>query len=164
MNNTLVGLIKSLAAEIRDASKSYTFSSELERDKEITVYAQEIPDTILDDERDDEEKGSYYPLILVALQSVGDDLETAEPAASVALVGLTIGTYGEDGQSWIDLMNLSETIRRHLLSKPIIANGFRLVSNVEMNFIERQPHPYHFGYMSLKYVVPQSTPPQIEWS
>ncbi len=163
MNLSLAGLIKALSNEVRKAASVYKFSSELESDKQVTVYEQEIPDTVLDDERDDEEKGSCYPLVLVALQSVGDDLETTDPAPSVAIIGLTIGTYSEDEDAWIDLMNLSETIRSHLLSMPIIANGFRLVSNAEMNFIERQPHPYHFGYISLKYVVPQPTPPQIEW-
>ena len=163
MNNSLVGLMQALTTEIEQAASIYKFSSELEPDKKVTIYTQEIPDTILDDEKDDEEKGSYYPLILAALQSVGDDLETAEPAPSVAVVGLTIGTYGEDKNAWIDLMNLTETIRAHLLTKPIIAKSFRLVTNIELNFIERQPHPYHFAYITLKYTVLQSVP-HIDWS
>ena len=164
MNLSLVGLIKALSDEVREAASIYKFSSELESDKQVTVYEQEIPDTVLDDEReDDEEKGSYYPLVLVALQSVGDDLETADPAPSVAIIGLTIGTYSEDKDAWIDLMNLTETIRKHILTKNIIADGFRLVSNADINFIERQPHPYHFSYMTLKYTVPQPTPAPMEW-
>ena len=98
------------------------------------------------------------------MQSVDDDLETVQPAATVASVGLTIGVYGENKDAWKDLLNLTSAIRLHLEAKPIIGKKFRLVSSVKADFIERQPHPFHFAYISMGYTMQQPSPPQIEWS
>ena len=154
---TFVDLIKSLSAEVREATIDYKMQSELESDKKISVYEQEIPEEEFD-------SNSYYPLVIVALQSVDDELETIQPAATVASVGLTIGVYGENKDAWKDLLNLTAAIRLHLESKPIIGKKFRLASTVKADFIERQPHPFHFAYVSMGYVMMQPSPPQTEWS
>ena len=153
---TFVKLVEGLADETREAVKGFKMKSELEPDKKVSVYEQEIPEEEFDSD-------SYYPLVIVALQSIDDDLETSQVAPSIATVGLTVGVYGEDKETWKDLLNLSYAIRSWLMTRPIIAKSFRLVSSVDVDYIERQPLPFHFCYVTVKYTVLQIEAPRIEW-
>ena len=167
---TPVELIEQLSLLIRDSVKNYRLLSELETDlatqqlkkvyklKKVSVYEQEIPEEDFNDD-------SYYPLVIVSLQKIQDQIEESEVKPTLMIVGLTIGVYGEDKNSWKDLLNLTETIRSCALLNKMVAKKFRLVEVVDSDFIEKQPYPFHFSYITLIYSTfqPRSTK-TIEWS
>lgn len=136
-------LVKGVAEQIREATKLYKMQAEGQEDKKVSVYEQHIPD---DEFRDD----SYYPLVVVSCQNVED---TAE--GSTATIGLTIGVYGQDKDSWLDLMSIMERIRQRLLLVQKIDDIFRLILPTKFETIENQPYPYWFGYGTLVYQIPE---------
>ena len=161
---TPVELVEQLSLLIRDSVKNYRLLSELEtnpstqRLKKVSVYEQEIPE-------EEFNENSYYPLVIVSLQKIQDQIEESEVKPTLMIVGLTIGVYGEDKNAWKDLLNLTEAIRSCALSNKMVAKKFRLVEVVDSDFIEKQPHPFHFSYITLIYSTfqPRLTK-TIEWS
>ena len=57
---TFVTLIETLSSEVKEATKNYKMQSELEPDKKISVYEQEIPE-------EEFNENSYYPLVIIAI-------------------------------------------------------------------------------------------------
>ncbi|MBQ4358965.1 MAG: hypothetical protein II767_01780 [Proteobacteria bacterium] len=144
-----VNLLFALKAEVEDAVKDYKMAAENQDDKKVTVYAQHIPD-------DDFEDDTFYPLVLVSVQSGEDNQNAANIAElSTVTVGLTFGVFGEDRDAWMDLLNLMECVRQHLLKRRTINNKHRLVLPTKWETIEVQPYPFWFGYGTLKYTVAQ---------
>ena len=161
---TPVELIEQLSLLIRDSVKNYKLLSELEIDlatqqlKKVSVYEQEIPEEEFNDD-------SYYPLVIVSLQKIQDQIEESEVKPTLMIVGLTIGVYGEDKNAWKDLLNLTETVRCCALSNKMVAKKFRLVEVMDSDFIEKQPYPFHFSYITLIYSTFQPRlSKNIEWS
>ncbi len=142
-----VELVRELKAEISAAVATYKMAAEKQADKAITVYAQHINDG-------DFENDTYYPLIIVSIQKV-EDGETAQMDGSFATVSLTFGVYGEDGEAWMDLLNIMEHVRQWLLKKRTVGKKFRLQLPTKWEAIEAQPYPFWFGYGTLKYSIAQ---------
>lgn len=157
---TPTGLVTALKAEIEDAVKGYKMQAENQGDKRVSVYAQYIRGEIIDGaaEGDDEIGDTYYPLIIVTYQGGKDDTPTRESPreeASVANIGLTFSTYGEDEAAWMDLLNIMEHVRQRVLTKRTVADEYRLVLPIEWHTIETQPYPFWFGYGTLQYTIAQ---------
>ena len=146
---TPASLILALKKETETATQNYKMHTENQADKKVSVYAQHIPN-------DDFEDDTFYPLILVSVQS-GEDNQNAASIAelSTVTVGLTFGVYGEDRDAWMDLLNLMECVRQHLLKRRTINKHHRLVLPTKWETIEVQPYPFWFGYGTLKYTVAQ---------
>ena len=140
-------LINSLKEEIEIAVKDYRLRAENQEDKQVSVYAQHIPD---EDFHDD----SYYPLVIVSLNKV-EDTEPVGGSGSTATIGLTIGVYGEDKQAWMDLLSIMERIRQRVLIFRKLDRRFRLVLPVKWETVEAQPYPFWFGYGTLVYKIAQ---------
>ena len=135
-------LIEALAEEIRAATKDYVLKAEGQEDKKLSVYCQHIPDEeFLDD--------TYYPLVVVAVQSVEDD----EQGISTATIGLTIGVYGDDKQAWMDLLSIMERIRQRVNLVKTVDRRYPLILPTKWETVEAQPYPFWFGYGTLKYRV-----------
>ena len=138
---TAAGLIEALADEISDAVRMYRLKGDRDPPKEVTIYRQYIPV-----ERFEDKDGRYHPLILVALRTIEDDKETEYE------VGLTFGVYGESDETWIDLLNLMETVRLRLLSRRLINRRYRLVGELVSEISEIQPAPFFYGEMVGRYM------------
>ncbi len=150
----MVGLIRALGTEIRTAVENYKFASDGHEPKKISVYEQFIPRAHLDDPR-----GQFHPLIAVQCASVSDEIE-----GTAAEMTLTFGVYDEsrieqDGrlnEPWVDLLNLMETVRLRLLSKPVIGGRYRLIKPLETEIAEVQPAPFFYGQITARYFIYQA--------
>lgn len=140
----MVGLIKALAAEIRDAVKNYRLHGDRDPPDGVTIYQQYVPI-----ERFEQADGRYHPFILIALREVEDGEQ------SEAGIGLTFGVYGEDDETWQDLLNLMETVRIRLLQVRLMWKKYRLIDTMETEIGDLQPAPFFYGEMRLKYWVYQ---------
>ena len=149
-------LVKAVVAEVKEAVKGYKMKAEGQEDKAVSVYTQHIPD---EDFQDD----TYYPLVIVSWQGTEDTEDGSE-----AVIGLTFGVYGEDGQgadgegadgrgieAWQDLLSIMERVRQRLLIFRKLENRFRLIMPTKFETIEAQPIPFWFGYATLRYQVGQ---------
>ncbi len=141
-------LVSNLVDEIKDATKNYIMEAEYQEDKSISVYAQHIPDAEF-------ENDSFYPLIIVSLESLADSEPNTGRDFSVATIGLTFGVFAEVPNGWRDLLNLMESVRQRVLTKRTIANKYRLILPTKFETIERQPYPFWYGYGTLTYTVAQ---------
>lgn len=137
-------LIKALSEEVRDAVKGYRLHGDRDPPDGVTIYRQFIPI-----ERFEREDGRYHPFILTALRTVEDGEQTEMEA------GLTFGVYGEDDETWVDLLNLMETVRLRLLSKRVIGRRYRLIDTLTSEINELQPAPFFYGAMMLRYATEQ---------
>ena len=150
----MVGLIRALATEIRNAVENYKLGSDKQEPKAISVYEQFIPRAHLDDPR-----GHFHPLIVVQCASLSDELE-----GTTAEMTLTFGVYDEsriesDGrlnEPWVDLLNVMETVRLRLLSKAVIGGRYRLLKPLESEIAEVQPAPFYYGQMTARYYIYQA--------
>ena len=137
-------LIKMLALEISDAVKNYRLHGDRDPPDGVTIFKQYIPV-----ERFEQEDGRYHPFILIALRTIEDGEET------IAEIGLTFGVYGEDEETWQDLLNLMETVRIRLLAKRVIGRRYRLADTVQSEISEVQPAPFFYGEMTVRYLMYQ---------
>ena len=149
-------LVQAVTAEIKEAVKGYKMKAEGQEDKTVSVYSQHIPD-------EDFEDDTYYPLVIVSWQGTEDNQDGSE-----AVIGLTFGIYGEDGQgaegegadgrgpgAWQDLLSIMERVRQRLLIFRLLDKHFRLALPTKFETIEAQPIPFWFGYATLRYQVAQ---------
>lgn len=141
-------LVSAVVREIETATANYRMKAEGQEDKKISVYPQSIPN---DEFRSD----TYYPLVIVSLQSVEDNEEKEE---STATIGLTFGVFGEDKEAWRDLLSIMERVRQRLLIFRKLDNRFRIKLPTKFETIEVQPYPYWYGYATLVYTIAQPNP------
>lgn len=148
--------MQAVTVQIREAVDGYRMKAEGQANKKVSVYPQHIPD---EDFQDD----AFYPLIIVSWQGSNDTEDGSE-----AIIGLTFGVYGEDGQgedgegadgrgigAWQDLLSIMERVRHRLLIFRKLENRFRLIMPTKFETIEAQPIPFWFGYATLHYQIGQ---------
>lgn len=133
-----------LAAETGDAVKNYRLHGDRDPPDGVTIFKQYIPV-----ERFEQNDGRYHPFILIALRSI-EDAEQTE-----AEIGFTFGVYGEEDETWQDLLNLMETVRLRLLARRMIGRRYRLVDALISDINEVQPAPFYYGEMVGRYVMYQ---------
>ena len=137
---TPLNLLRALQSELSQDLANYRLSSEGSENKKIDVYLQ------LSNEQFNDE--SRYPLILLSLLRVTDhELDSRRVGMSVAQIEFTVGVYGEEPETYWDLLNILETMRLRLIRRPLIAGKFRLIYPIETEILETMPYPYYFGYM-----------------
>lgn len=136
----MVGLIKELAAELKDAVKTYRLHGDRDPPDGVTFYQQYIPV-----ERFDDKEGRYHPFVLIACRSIEDGEQ------SESEIGITVGVYGEDDETWTDLLNLMTALRLRLLSKRIIGRKYRLIDTLISEISEVQPAPFFYGEIIGRY-------------
>lgn len=143
---TPTNLIKDLAAEIDDCTKEIKLPTEYMRKPsaenfvKVNVFEQYIPADLF-------EQTTYFPLIIVELLNIRDNLKEG----SVAEVGLSCGVYAKEENGWQDLFHLMQVIRLRLLTKRLIAQKFRLVDELITSFPDTQPQPFMFSYINAQY-------------
>ena len=95
-----------------------------------------------------------YPLILISLLRIEDlPLESTRPSMSIATVELTIGVFGEESETYMDLLNICEHLRQKLLRDQLIANKFRLQLPIQTEILANQPYPFQFAYIRTQYSI-----------
>ena len=72
---------------------------------------------------------------------------------SIAEVEFTIGVFGEDSETYVDLLNICEHLRQKLLRDQLIANKFRLQLPIQTEMLADQPYPYQFAYLKTQYSI-----------
>ena len=142
---TPVNLLHELKSEIESDLKFFQLSSENEL-KSIGVHIHLANENFTNED--------LYPLILISLLKIEDfPLESIRPAMSIATVELTIGIFGEDSETYIDLLNICEHLRQKLLRDQLIANKFRLQLPISTEILPDQPYPFQFAYLRTQYSI-----------
>jgi len=142
---TPVNLLHELKSEIESDLKIFQLSSENES-KSIGVHIHLANENFTNED--------LYPLILISLLKIEDfPLESIRPAMSIATVELTIGIFGEDSETYIDLLNICEHLRQKLLRDQLIANKFRLQLPISTEILPDQPYPFQFAYLRTQYSI-----------
>ena len=138
--------LEAICKEIEVAVKDYRLDVEDKgvEGKPVTVYRQHIPD-------EDFEQDSFYPLVIVNVAKVTDNLD----GKSIVEVNLCVGVFGEHQTAWMDLLSIMERIRQHLCVNKVIGNKYHVQMPMEWETAEKQPIPYWFGYGAVKFVVGQ---------
>ena len=142
---TPLNLIQSLKEMILQDLSTFRLQSERES-KKIGVYLHLANENFTHED--------LYPLILISLLKVEDlSLESTRPSMSIATVELTIGVFGEDSETYVDLLNICEHLRQKLLRDQLIANKFRLQLPIQTEILADQPYPYQFAYLKTQYSI-----------
>ena len=142
---TPLNLIRALRSEVEFDLQSFQLSSENES-KGIGVHLHLANENFTNED--------LYPLILISLLQVKDlPLESIRPAMSIAEVEFTIGVFGEDSETYMDLLNICEHLRQKLLRDQLIANKFRLQLPIQTEILANQPYPYQFAYLKTQYSI-----------
>lgn len=135
-------LLKIMADELRSVADNFTFEAEYQRERKVRVYEQILP-------KSNFASDTYYPLVLAEINAVEDNAED-----SYIYFTISVGVYcGEDdnAKGYLDLLNLAEAIRQHLLRTPVIGQAmvfdFPLTLEVEPN----QPYPFAYCYVNCQY-------------
>lgn len=143
---TPLNLIKSLAEELREATKNYKFVAQYQPSKKVAVYVQNVP-------LEEFENNSFYPLIAVEFLSVEDDVDV-----SIASVLITVGTFnGENSEGYIDHLNLLEEVRQYLLKHPIIGKKFSAIIPMYTGLVEKRSEDFMYSNIFLQYKVASPT-------
>ena len=147
---TATGLIKGLAEEVRVAVRDIKMAREYQStptDEDIggvNVFEQVLP-------RDWQDRTTYFPLILVELISVEDDLKNT----STARAGITVATFSKEYDAWQDCLHICEVVREHLLARRVISRRYRLTNRMVLELPESQPTPFFFASIFATYGVYQ---------
>ena len=142
---TPLNLIRALRSEVESDLQSFHLSSENES-KGIGVHLHLANENFTNED--------LYPLTLISLLKVEDlPLESTRPAMSIAEVEITIGVFGEDSETYMDLLNICEHLRQKLLRDQLIANKFRLQLPIQTEILANQPYPYQFAYLKTQYSI-----------
>lgn len=143
---TPVMLLKSLAAELREATKQFKFVAQYQEPKKVSIYVQAIPTAEF-------ENSSFYPLICVELLNIEDTNED-----STVSVLLTFGTYsGETLDGWLDHLNLVSEVRQYLLQNRLIGDQFLLSLPAYFGIVEPRSDNFIFSNYFLQYQIEQPT-------
>ena len=122
---TPLRLLQSLQKNLREACEHFKFVAQYQDDKKISVYLGRLP-------AQNFEEDNFYPCVLVELFGVTDDVEE-----SIAQVLLTVWTYaGLENEGFIELLNISEQIRKFLLTNKILTGEAVLQLPLEYGIAE----------------------------
>lgn len=141
-------LVKTLAAEIRQAVENIQLPTEYattpaqDNFVKVNVFEQYLPQDLF-------ETTSYYPLVIVELVEVRDEINKE----SIATIGLTLGVYAKEADGWQDAFHLMEVIRQHLLTRRVIGKKFRLIDEATWSVPDAQPTPFYVVVGEVKYSV-----------
>lgn len=72
-----------------------------------------------------------------------------------ATVKIYIGTHDEDANGWRDAANVLFRIREHLLTKPVLAERYRLELPLRWKIYEEQVFPQWFAELTTSWIVPR---------
>ena len=137
---TPVRLLRALKDEIAEDLKNYRYDSESEESNHVNVYLQLSDENFIDEKK--------YPLVLINV--LGIECDTYMQTARVEI---TIGTYGEEEEAILDLLNISERIRQYLLKHRKLADRFMMQYPLRMNVVTEQPYPFRFSYIETSYTI-----------
>lgn len=98
---------------------------------------------------DDEEEKEDFPYIIVRYMS--DESSIEDGSLNLKLI---FGVYSQDTNGWMDVLHLIESIKISILKKQIF-DFYTLSSPIKSEIPEEQPYPYFFGFMYLKFDIPQ---------
>ena len=163
---TTADLISTLAAELRQATAHFRFQAEYQQDKKISVYEGYVPAENFENE-------TFLPMIVVEMRGSED----TEDGAVVA-IGLQIAVYGGEnakydggrerkgkffkdyGNGWRDLLNLAETVRQYMWTRPdrYIGEKYKLMS-ITFAPQQDQPTPFFYGDMVCSFLSAQPYTP-----
>lgn len=137
---TPVNLVLSLREELTRELENYRYEADGGDRKHVGVYLQLSDENFIDEAK--------YPLVMIDIQKIID-----APTDDQAEVEITIGTFGEDDLAVIDLLNITERVRRYLLNNRIIGRKFPIRHPLEIQFVTDQTYPFRFAYIKARYVI-----------
>lgn len=163
---TAADLVSTLANELRQATEHFIFQAEYQKDKKVSIYEGYVPSANFTNE-------TFLPMITVEFRGLDDTDEGATLTA-----GLMLAVYGGEnakyddgrerkgeffkdyGDGWRDLINLAETVRQYLWTRPdrYLADKYKLVNLV---FVPQPdpPEPFFYGDMVLTFYTAQPYTP-----
>ena len=133
-------LIRAIRDELSEDLKNYRYSADGEESKHVGVYFQLSDEQFIDEKK--------YPLVLIHLTGIDCD-----NYKQIARIEITVGTYGEEEESFIDLLNISERIRQYLLKHTKLADRFLMLYPLKMQVVPDAPYPFRFAYISTQYTI-----------
>ena len=176
---TRAELMESLTQELREVLRGYTLPSRLHGVdgiapsmqtvmQEVKVFAQYLPQPsgITFDDReypnirehdrikkyDADDYESNFPCVIVKLGDMTDTEEQDRKHSSVK-VSILAGVYDEspECQGYVDLLNLQEVIREHLMEHRVLGHKFLLRMPLVSKLDETETWPVYFGVMDMQY-------------
>lgn len=96
-----------------------------------------------------------FPFLIVRPLG-GDDGEQGADQKSTVDVDLVLGVYGDENDSWLDLMNLIDAIRDDLLTVPTIDGTlFEATGPHKWEQEQQQPRPQWLAVYHTKWTIPR---------
>lgn len=169
---TRADLMEALTHELRELLRGYVLPSRLRGVdgvepsmqvvmQEVKVYAQYLPQpsgitfseksTGLKNYTSDDYESSF-PCVVVKLGDMTDTEEQDRKHSSVN-VSILAGVYDENPecQGYVDILNLQEVIRKHLMEHRVLGHKFLLRMPLVSRLDETETWPVYFGVMEMQY-------------
>ncbi|PWK16065.1 hypothetical protein [Tumebacillus permanentifrigoris] len=148
---TKVGLMKAIQSFLQENVREFSFETNEQTEKAPAVVLHGLPPKGEKDTPD-------FPFIIVRLLE-GE----SNDSGSKAQVKLIFGTYSEDFDGIIDLMNLMERVEQALFKKGILEKRYRIENPFKWKVPEEQPAPEWLGEAVSIWSVPQVTE-EVQWN
>lgn len=139
-------MMDELIEEIKRATKHLQFET-----KNKTYRAPQVIDGYLPPKNPkDPQSIEDFPFVIVRYLNDEGQVEN-----STAQVKIICGIYSEDDQrGWRDFLNLSNTIKTHLMSKSFLGKCFEVQLPIKREFPEEQGVPEWIGWLTLTIAIP----------
>lgn len=141
---TPLNLQEALKEEFRTIFQG-TFGVDDEGNDKLHYFGQFLP--VRKDLKDD----SYYPYVQVVLD---DGNENAEEAVQKVVVIFGIKETSKEKTGYIDIANMIQKTRQHLLSKMYVGKSFEVRKNIQWINADDESYPYFIGGMMLEFNIP----------
>ena len=137
---TPLKLLQTLQKSLQSATQNFKYGAQHQDAKKISVYLGRLP-------AQNFETDNFYPMVLVELFGVDEDVEE-----SIAQVLISIWTYaGLENEGYIELLNISENIRKFLLENKILDGEFLLQLPLSFGVAETDSDNFICGNFLVEY-------------
>ncbi|WP_068775772.1 hypothetical protein [Paenibacillus sp. FJAT-26967] len=92
---------------------------------------------------------SEFPYVIIRVMDGEDRMESGS-----VQVKFLLGVKSQDGNAYMDILHLKETIRQALLRTEIVGDKFELQRPLKWTLFEEQPYPEWFGEIITTWTVP----------
>jgi hypothetical protein len=96
-----------------------------------------------------------FPFLLVRPKS-GSDSSQASDENATATIDIIIGTYSDEVDGWLDVLNIIDAIRADLGAEPAIADtAYEQIGPLSWELLAQQPRPQWFGTVTTVWQIPR---------
>lgn len=145
-------LLDAIVEDLRTLFLHNRLKNSLGIEREVQVYAQDVPVRTDDDEGENPE-APPEPYVLARIRGGKTEDDNAHQIIEVVLVACV---YDEDGsrQGFRDALHLINTIYQHFSTNAVIGKRWEVLYPMEWTTQEEDTHPYYFTAMSLRIQAP----------